>query len=345
MKREYKYHLEKYHGRASRHTCPACEWPQEFTLYVDEDGNPINENVGKCNRKNNCGYHMTPAQWFKEHPTGNGTDWRHTYSPQPAKRPDDDVKPGYIDHEYVIRSMSIANGLFDYLKPYFSEESLKAAMEAYFVGATKDRATIYWQIDTRGRARTGKVIHYKDDGHRDHEKGANWIHAILKYRKELPKSFNLVQCLFGEHLLTKRPGAVVALVEAEKTAVICSMLCPKYVWVACGSCEEFKASKLAVLRGRKVTAFPDTDAFKKWSDKAAEISRANPGLHIDISDMVERNTTPEQKAKGWDIADILMQAKIDAEIHKKPISDEFRDMMNRNPLVKRLVDALGLVEI
>ena len=30
----------------------------------------------------------------------------------------------------------------------------------------------------------------------------------------------MTQCLFGEHLLTRYPERIVALVEAEKTAVI-----------------------------------------------------------------------------------------------------------------------------
>ena len=53
----------------------------------------------------------------------------------------------------------------------------------------------------------------------------------MKRSGELPKDFNMVQCLFGEHLLRLHPDKKVAVVESEKTAVICSALMPEYVWV------------------------------------------------------------------------------------------------------------------
>ena len=44
----------------------------------------------------------------------------------------------------------------------------------------------------------------------------------------------MTQCLFGEHLLTRYPERIVALVEAEKTAVIGAGFIPEYVWLATG---------------------------------------------------------------------------------------------------------------
>ena len=44
----------------------------------------------------------------------------------------------------------------------------------------------------------------------------------------------MTQCLFGEHLLTRYLERIVALVEAEKTAVIGAGFIPEYVWLATG---------------------------------------------------------------------------------------------------------------
>ena len=51
----------------------------------------------------------------------------------------------------------------------------------YNVGHGKNGHTIFWQLDEQGRLRTGKMMKYKPDGHRD--KKASWnfdfIHATL----------------------------------------------------------------------------------------------------------------------------------------------------------------------
>ena len=54
----------------------------------------------------------------------------------------------------------------------------------------------------------------------------NWLHTTLKRCHQLPKDWQLTQCLFGEHLLPQRPDKTVALVESEKTAIICAALMP-----------------------------------------------------------------------------------------------------------------------
>lgn len=48
----------------------------------------------------------------------------------------------------------------------------------------------------------------------------------------------------------------VALVESEKTAVICAGLMPRFLWLATGG-KSMINERLLVLKGRKVVAFPD----------------------------------------------------------------------------------------
>jgi hypothetical protein len=84
------------------------------------------------------------------------------------------------------------------------------AVRMYGVGTAKDSATVFWQRDTDNNVRTGKVIQYKPDLHRNKDKPPYWAHKALK----LP-DFNLTQCLFGEHLLAGNDKPV-AIVESEK---------------------------------------------------------------------------------------------------------------------------------
>ena len=56
--------------------------------------------------------------------------------------------------------------------------------------------------------------------------------ALMRRKGLLPEEWELSQCLFGEHLLSLYPDRTVALVESEKTAVICAGFIPEYVWLA-----------------------------------------------------------------------------------------------------------------
>ena len=70
MNNNYRYQLERYRGRGSRYTSPQCGRKQSFTRYIDTYNNNIyiNDNVGKCNRLDKCGYHYTPKQYFTDNP-------------------------------------------------------------------------------------------------------------------------------------------------------------------------------------------------------------------------------------------------------------------------------------
>lgn len=81
---EYTYSLQKYTGRNSRHTCPACGRKFCFTLYVDGNNNPIAEDVGRCEHRNSCGYEKTPKDYFSENPT-ELKEFRPIQAPQPRK--------------------------------------------------------------------------------------------------------------------------------------------------------------------------------------------------------------------------------------------------------------------
>ena len=100
----------------------------------------------------------------------------------------------------------------------------------------------------------------------------------------------------------------IAVVEAEKTAVIMSEVYPQYVWMAAGGLSALSAEKLHPLRDHKVVLFPDTDpdgtTYACWKAIAREASRSflSP---VYVSPLLERHATPEQKAAKIDIVDLL----------------------------------------
>lgn len=65
-------------------------------------------------------------------------------------------------------------------------------------------------------------------------------------------------------MLSKYPDKEVCLVEAEKTAIICSGFMPQYLWVAVGGKSQL-GDKVEVLDGRTILAIPDIDGQEAWT--------------------------------------------------------------------------------
>ena len=171
------YQLEKYKNRSSRHTCPKCGRPRCFTYYVDENGNPLDKSVGRCDHESGCGYHYPPKDYFKDHPDKDMPETRPFPSKAIRKGNHSNTPIDTIPMEYVTRSRSdnshLAQFLFSLQKD--NEAVLKRVLDDYRMGATRNGATIFWQIDRDTRVRGGKIIPYnKEGGHRIKDKGVNW---------------------------------------------------------------------------------------------------------------------------------------------------------------------------
>ena len=303
------YSLKRYNGR--KDICPSCG-QRSFTPYVDEDGNILDVNVGRCDRESKCGYHYTPKQFFAEHPDMSIEDWRDS-KPRHINLDITKKRLCTIPMEYIDRSVSSErdSALQVFFKTHLSEADanlLDWSAEEYRVGVTKDGATIFPQIDMEGRCRTAKIMRYDSTtGHRlKGQAGAiDWIHCRMKKSGDLPQDWELTQCLFGEHLLIKHPEQPVAIVEAEKTAVICSAFIPHLVWVATGGKSQLN-ERLNVLKGRRIVVFPDADGYKEWCDKIKHF----PNLDIQVSDLVEAQATKEQQARQIDLADVIIEERV-----------------------------------
>lgn len=296
---EYTYSLQKYTGRNSRHTCPYCGRPNCFTLYVDAAGNPIAEDVGRCEHINSCGREKTPKMYFEEHPQDK-IDWKP--QPLPKREPQ---KTDYIPFSLIQKSESMNNSLMRYLSKFFTQEDLQKATAAYHLGSTAKGEVIFPQIDRLCMCRTGKVMQYGQDGHRI--KGAidmiDWLHSrLMKKQGKVSSDFRLKQCLFGEHILPKRPNDIVCLTESEKSAIICSMVFPQFVWVSCGGKQGLTADRCKVLESRNVIVYADADAIKEWCEKIKALTYCRS---IRLSDWAKDEAIDSKR----DIADLILQER------------------------------------
>lgn len=62
-----RYTLEPYYGPKSRYNCPACNHRSKtFSRYIEtETDEYLADDVGRCSREDNCGYHYKPRQYFE----------------------------------------------------------------------------------------------------------------------------------------------------------------------------------------------------------------------------------------------------------------------------------------
>ncbi len=310
----YSYRLQPYKGLVSRHSCPACGDKHCFTLYVDQNGDSLNEVVGRCNHESSCGYHYMPRQFFADNPSARQDCKDNFFRIPQAIVKTKKRKPLWIIKMDIVKSTvkpAIDSDFTLFLKSLIGSEKTNEIVSKYRIGVTKNRDVIFYQIDTEGRCRTGKIMKYNPQtGKRvkDAKVGGKitWVHSVLKHSRnpglQLPAGWELTQCLFGEHLLKQYPLKNIALVESEKTAVICSSFWPEYIWLATGGKSQLN-DRLQVLRGHKVVVFPDVDGYLEWKKKLSRLR----GVNIVVSDILEVNATVEDRKNHVDIADLLIR--------------------------------------
>lgn len=147
---------------STRHTCPQCGHKKEFTLYVDERNVPIDESCGRCNRER-CGYHLTPSEYFKEHPTNDRTGSSTWKQPEPPKV----IPVAYLPSSLLIADTHrTSNNLFRFMAKEFGNDEANRVFDAYRVGTSRHwknndgLATTFPQIDDKGRLCQLKVMAY-----------------------------------------------------------------------------------------------------------------------------------------------------------------------------------------
>ena len=242
---------------------------------------------------------------------------------QPAK-PREIMPPKELmtwDPKQVIRPLmgnADQNPLLRYLYALPLEQQYKerlrfAIEKMYLVGTSiKERThgwTIWWQIDDQKRVRTGKLMAYKEDGHRDKtlRYSFNFVHSMLaKAGQWNTDTHEYRGCLFGLHLVDTFPKAEICIVESEKSALICSAFTDprKRLWMATAGKSALTAERLQPLmdRERNIVLYPDYDAHEQWQQFRESVKY--PRLFV--SDKVQELHTDQDGDKA-DIADIMLR--------------------------------------
>ena len=231
---------------------------------------------------------------------------------------------------------------------------VEEVLTAYRIGhSQKNGMTIFWQIDTEGKVRTGKMMKYYPEGHpkfghRDKEGGYtfDWIHSALFRDRRHPEydedKQEMKQCYFGMHLLNaykvKNVDQAVCIVESEKTAVIMAAAYgnnAKQVWMACGGLENLNRDKLAPIieQGRRIILYPDRDGVEKWRQKALQLDY--PRVVVDATP-VQAWWKPCDGEKA-DIADVVVRILNE----RKPMTT-IEQVKAEMPTASPLIDKLNL---
>ncbi|HNQ67956.1 MAG TPA: DUF6371 domain-containing protein [Bacteroidales bacterium] len=343
----YRFELEKYKGLQSRFTCPHCYKPHRFVRYIDTTtGQYLSDYVGKCDRLNECGYHYTPAMYFKDNPN-NSISTSKPIQDFTLLKPHKTIPTSFIPHKHfnstVLFSENAAeiastNNYVKFLLSIFGEEITKSIIKQYFIGTSiyLPEKTIFWQIDKNFDIRTGKIMHYNaETGNRIKNTGRafSWIHTKLN-----KKDFNLKQCFFGEHLLSlpENNHKIVAIVESEKTATIASIYFPNMVWLATGGIHNLQKEKCDVLKKRKVILYPDLNAFELWSEKAKELKSIVSA--IKVSNVLEINASESEKKSGLDLADYLIKFNYKEFVADKSFYSLDNQQINSEPSISSVTN-------
>lgn len=228
------------------------------------------------------------------------------------------VPPSFISAEVLKQSLGLydQNTLLEFIEKLTDQETAIRIRNEYLIGTSRfwSGATVFWQLDVRGKVRSGKIIQYtirpdercfigQNCGRvKTNEPPVKWVHKLMKL-----KDYKLKQCFFGEHLLVMFPERKVGVLESEKSALIATAYRPDVLWLACGGASGLSEEKVKVLEGRNVTLFPDLGKFEEWKKKADMMKKQLPKAVIKTSDLLERMATYEERKQGLDLADFLIR--------------------------------------
>ena len=289
MNTDYRYQLEskKLTGHQPRKlTCPHCGKKKCFVRYVDTQNGfrYVADSVGKCDHQHSCGYHYKPSEYYRDNL------WAKESEPHPERccKPLPPASPFQpLPMDFVQRSQSPQSIFWQWMitdvarKLNLSQEQLLHVYQDYFIGATRRGNVIFWQIDQHGHVHGGHIMQYRVDGHRDGFQG--WTHVPMMRKGLLAPDWQLYQCLFGEHLLSRRQEAHVCLVESEKTALVMAAYQPEHLWLATAGSSGLQPERVKCLVNRRVTLFPDSGCYDKWCQQM----KLTQGIEYNVSKSLE----------------------------------------------------------
>jgi hypothetical protein len=195
------------------------------------------------------------------------------------------------------------NNFANWMMEVCGEPLAQEVFEMYYLGTSLkwNGAAVFWQIDSTGNVRGGKIMAFDTEGKRIKEPRS----LITRVHSEMGlKDYNLKQCFFGEHLLAIHPSKHICIVESEKTAMVCAVYMPQFLWIATGGkngCNFNLKQYSHVLTAREVTLYPDVGEEELWCKRSSRIL----GSDVRISDYLTTIARKEGNMEGQDLADYL----------------------------------------
>ena len=322
-----KYQFDK---SSKKFVCPSCN-KRRFVRFVSIENNEyLDNNYGKCDRETNCGYIKRPNSEIatlcmsikNNHLPINNTPIIHYHSE--------------IDLQNSLRNY-YDNNFYLYLISIFIKEDVQELFKNYRIGTSKNwnGATVFWQIDNQQKIRAGKILlldHQTCKRVKNPYPHITWVHSKLKIA-----NFELMQCLFGLHLIDGKRK--IAIVESEKTAIIMALMLPEYTWLATGNKQNFKIGMLEPIKRNQIIAFPDKSEFDDWNEKAAVFNKS--GYKITVSRYIE----DIECENGTDLADLYI-ANEDQRLNEPLSKDEItiKKFSICNNEIFNLIETFGLCD-
>lgn len=284
----FKYALTPSNLRNGYQECPSCGH-RRFTQYIDtETGEIIDDDVGRCERINSCGYHYTPRQYFEKqnlkHKNNNtmqknsiNSNITTTEVSLDGSNAVANTKPeiDYIHRESIDSYRWVApfifSALYTYLTGFFASEKVREIFELYRVKGSRyyqskgSAATLFVYTDADGVVRQVKEMAYDPETGRRVREGQEYLvydKSLKRHRIEsvvvpirhlakwLMYQFNFQNrpCLFGEHILHLFAQKPVNVVESEKAALIGSLFDNSSIWLATGGVHGCQLDSLRVAK-------------------------------------------------------------------------------------------------
>lgn len=307
---KFRFTLEEGPGK-TKITCPSCGHDGVFTRFIDTTtGEYCNEIYGMCDRAYNCNHVNRPPNNYvidEESKTGNRSE-KSIY--------DSD----FIKENWHPKNDGRKNNLAKALIKKFGENQVVSVLNSYQIFDIGLDETVY-PFTLNGNLITGKIIKYSDNLKR--EPFVQWLHnfATLDKSGEVIESRNedlyknRVLPLFGWDLIAKNPDKIICVVEGEKTAIICSIEFPEFLWLDVGSLKWLQPYKFPEHHNRVWLFFPDLQPkeegknyFDYWQNQINYIKK-DSGYKLRLSAIVDY-TTPVTESHFFDeqgdIADILL---------------------------------------
>ena len=314
-------------------TCPECGYGK-YQRFIDVvTGELLPEEFGHCGRINSCAYDRRPETLFiNEDEEVKVIIEVNNYDLYDI---DKDVST-ILEKEQQINitnNETTPNKFIKNLYQMFGVDNVNRSLISYRLGWSRitNNPNIHNNISYpyyfKGSLINSKIVFYNEDQHRNKQIDITWLNhrctgydfgtsqlSGIAYKYTLP--------LFGWDLLDlpENKSKKVCIVEAEKSAFICSILMPEYVWLATGQKQLLKQYKLPYNSHREFYLFADMDMtkdgkqyFEYWQEQAQIIADNCRGFKHTIIDYMPEGLTTDQQHKalnkGFDIADFILESE------------------------------------